>query len=201
MPTDLLVAGTLKRVLDVRDFLKLALDPTRLAVIGRAAEGPVDAAGLAYNLGVPVKKVQQAVARLRGAGLLTETFELDRSALRRLAADLPKPAPPDDAVIGTGTWSVEEAEILGRFFSGRRLETIPGSRSKRLIVLDRLAQEFEPGLRYDEREVNFTLQLWHPDYASLRRYLVDEGFLTRADGVYWRTGGRYAGDGIPAEGG
>jgi hypothetical protein len=24
----------------------------------------------------------------------------------------------------------------------------------------------------------------------LRRYLVDEGFLTRADGVYWRTGGR-----------
>lgn len=79
----------------------------------------------------------------------------------------------------------------GRFFSGRRLTSIPGARSKRLIVLERLAQEFEPGLRYSEPEVNFTLQLWHADYASLRRYLVDEAFLTRAEGVYWRTGGRY----------
>jgi hypothetical protein len=34
------------------------------------------------------------------------------------------------------------------------------------------------------------LQMYHPDHAALRRHLVDEGFLTRADGVYWRTGGR-----------
>ena len=45
-------------------------------------------------------------------------------------------------------------------------------------------------MRYPEREVNFTLQLWYPDYAALRRYLVDAGFLARADGVYWRIGGR-----------
>ena len=32
------------------------------------------------------------------------------------------------------------------------------------------------------------------DYAALRRYLVDEGMLSRADGVYWRTGGRYEDD-------
>jgi len=29
----------------------------------------------------------------------------------------------------------------------------------------------------------------HPDHAALRRYLVDEGFLERAGGIYWRTGG------------
>ena len=56
----------------------------------------------------------------------------------------------------------------------------------------RLAQEFEPGLRYQEVDVNFTLQLFNPDYTALRRYLVDEGFLTRSEGVYWRSGGRYA---------
>ncbi len=59
------------------------------------------------------------------------------------------------------------------------------------MVLERLAQEFQPGIRYPERQVNFMLQLFHPDYAALRRYLVDEGFLTRAEGMYWRTGGRY----------
>ncbi len=40
-------------------------------------------------------------------------------------------------------------------------------------------------------EVNFTLQLFYADYATLRRYLVDEEFMTRADGVYWRSGGRF----------
>ncbi len=53
-------------------------------------------------------------------------------------------------------------------------------------------QEFEPGLRYQERDVNFTLQLFYEDYTSLRRYMVEEGIMTRAEGVYWRTGGRYA---------
>jgi hypothetical protein len=59
-----------------------------------------------------------------------------------------------------------------------------------LVVLERLAHEFEVGLRYSEMEVNSILQTFHPDYAALRRYLVDEGFLSRADGSYWRTGGR-----------
>ena len=47
----------------------------------------------------------------------------------------------------------------------------------------------EPGVRYPEREVNALLAVWHPDVAALRRYLVDEGLLTREAGVYWRSGG------------
>jgi hypothetical protein len=37
--------------------------------------------------------------------------------------------------------------------------------------------------------VNLTLGKRHPDTAMLRRYLVDEGLLDRADGEYWRSGG------------
>ena len=33
------------------------------------------------------------------------------------------------------------------------------------------------------------LQRFHPDHAALRRYLVDDQFLTREDGRYWRSGG------------
>ena len=44
-------------------------------------------------------------------------------------------------------------------------------------------------LRYPEREVNALLAVWHPDTAALRRYLVDEGLLSRDAGVYWRSGG------------
>ena len=56
-------------------------------------------------------------------------------------------------------------------------------------MLDHLVRVFEAGVRYPEREVNALLAVWHPDVAALRRYLVDEGLLTREAGVYWRTGG------------
>ncbi len=88
--------------------------------------------------------------------------------------------------------------MLGRFFSGRRVTSLPSNRSERLLVLERLALEYEAGVRYQEREVNFSLQMFYPDYATLRRYLVDEGLLTRADGVYWRTGGWVSGPDEPA---
>ena len=81
------------------------------------------------------------------------------------------------------------ADVVGRFIKNGRLEIMPSKRSKLLPVLDHLAQEFEPGRTYAEPEVNEVLGGYHDDFAALRRYLVDEGFLTREGGVYWRTGG------------
>lgn len=102
--------------------------------------------------------------------------------------------PQEHPDLGTpleGSWTENEARILGRFFSGGRLVEIPSSVRKRRLVLERIAQEFEPGERYAERDINFKIQLIHGDYAAIRRYLVEEGFMDRADGTYWRTGGRY----------
>ncbi|MFT3871224.1 MAG: DUF2087 domain-containing protein [Nocardioides sp.] len=72
------------------------------------------------------------------------------------------------------------------------LHTIPRKHTKRLAVLDHVAQSFEPGRTYPEQEVTTILVRFHPDHAALRRYLVDEGFLTREGGVYWRSGGTYS---------
>ena len=66
---------------------------------------------------------------------------------------------------------------------------MPAARSKRLVVLDHVARTFEPGVRYPERDVNAMLGAFFDDYAALRRYLVDEGFLARDAGTYWRIGG------------
>ncbi len=170
-----------------QDYLRLALDPIRLAALGRAAEGPVDMDDLARSLGVAPKKVQEAVGALAGAGLLDDELRLDRHTLRTVAEGL---ASFEPAAVPAGEWTADELDVLGRFFVGTRLKEIPTAAGKRRVVLERLAQEFEPGVRYDERDVNLTLQVFHPDYAALRRYLVDAELLTRADGVYWRSGGR-----------
>jgi len=53
-----------------------------------------------------------------------------------------------------------------------------------------VAQAFEPGRRYPESVVDEILKAVFDDHCTLRRYLVDEAFLSRtADGVYWRAGG------------
>jgi hypothetical protein len=70
-----------------------------------------------------------------------------------------------------------------------RLDRIPSARAKRLVVLDHVVRVFEPGVRYAERDVNTMLAAFHPDYAALRRYLVDEMLLAREQGTYWRIGG------------
>ncbi len=89
------------------------------------------------------------------------------------------------------TEALRHRDAVLRAFVGPdgRLHTIPSRRAKRLVVLDHLAQAFEPGERYGEAEVNRRLRAWHDDVAALRRYLVEEGLLTREASVYWRSGG------------
>lgn len=79
--------------------------------------------------------------------------------------------------------------VLRTFVKDGRLLSIPTKHSKRMVVLDFLAQLFEPGHRYSESMVNLMLGQYHPDTAALRRYLVDAGFLDRQSGEYWRSGG------------
>jgi hypothetical protein len=92
--------------------------------------------------------------------------------------------------------SPTEQRLLERFFHDGRLVLMPTRRSKRLVVLDQVAQLFELGRTYPEQEVNALLVRIHPDVAALRRYLVDEQFLTREGGVYWRSGGSVDLDGL-----
>lgn len=70
-----------------------------------------------------------------------------------------------------------------------RITALPAKRSKRIMLLDHVAQLFEIGVRYSEPEVNHLLRALFDDYVALRRYLVDEGFLSRDHGEYWRSGG------------
>jgi hypothetical protein len=95
-------------------------------------------------------------------------------------------------LVTRATWQPrpDDAETLRRFFGkDGRLLTIPSKHVKKLVVLNQLAQAFEPGKVYPEREVNEVLGRFHEDVAALRRYLFEEGFMMREGGYYWRDGG------------
>jgi hypothetical protein len=180
---------------EARDLLALLAEPDRLKALAAVALGAETLAEVAERAGLEPRVAAKALNRLVAGGLIdgdagrrygVRTDAL-RAAARRAAADRQEEA----AEAGS--------EVVGRFLRGGRLVAIPAARGKRLAVLDHLARLFEPGRRYPEREVNEILGAVHPDYAMLRRYLVDDGFLDRADErapsggrsvkVYWRTGG------------
>jgi hypothetical protein len=72
------------------------------------------------------------------------------------------------------------------FFRDGRLTGLPRRRALLQAACAELADRFAAGRRYDEQEVNVILGGDVPDHATLRRLLVDEGFLRRERGVYWR---------------
>jgi hypothetical protein len=172
--------------------LRALADPTRLSVAGLLARGPATAAGVAKELGLRTDAVQRHLTRLARVGIVAveadrRTYRLQAKGLRAAAAAA---GPARDPGLALGAADHEEESVLRQYFRAGRLVEVPVKRSKRLVVLQRLAMEFELGVHYPERQVNEMLRRFHPDAATLRRYLVDEEFLSRGRGEYWRTGGR-----------
>ena len=76
------------------------------------------------------------------------------------------------------------------FIRAGRITAIPSKRTRRRLLLNEVAQAFEPGRRYPEAAVDEILKQVFDDHCALRRYLIDEQFMSRtAAGVYWRAGG------------
>ncbi len=79
---------------------------------------------------------------------------------------------------------------LRAFIRDGRITAVPARRARRLMLLDQVAQAFEPGRKYPEAVVDEILKTIFDDHCTLRRYLVDEEFMSRnAAGLYWRAGG------------
>ena len=174
------------------EILRALADPERLAIAGLLARSRESAASLAEALELPVTRVRKHLNRLTATGVARleedrRSYRLDAETLRWAAEQV---GPPREAGLALGAANEDEETVLTTFFRAGRLTEIPVKESKRRIVLERIALEFEPGRRYEEAEVNVIVGAFFNDYAAIRRYLVDEGFLDRDHGVYWRAGGR-----------
>ena len=73
---------------------------------------------------------------------------------------------------------------LETFMPGGKLVAFPHKQEQILAILNEVATKFEPEKKYQEREVNVILEEVNEDYCSVRRWLVDYGYLSRSAGVY-----------------
>jgi hypothetical protein len=176
---------------DAGTIVGLLADDERRRVFAALVLGAGTVAEVRAATGLSARVIGAALSRLvegelvvRGDDgthvLLAEAFRAAAIAVSASARVEPDP---------TGDAPEDAARVLRSFFRGGKLVQVPTQHAKKLVVLDRLSQEFDIGVRYSERQVNTLLRRFNDDTAALRRYLVDEGFLDRERGEYWRSGG------------
>ncbi len=189
------------RLVTLAATLRTLADPARLRILGALAEGTMTGTELAERLGLTAPTISHHMAKLVAAGVVSVTpdaqrrrYALDAWALRDLgrdgssvgarAGDVSARATSQADASPEAAAERERTKVLRDFFDGSRLRSIPAGRRKRVIVLRHLLERFAPGRDYPEREVNDLLREAHEDVATLRRELVDYGYMTREAGVY-----------------
>ncbi|MCL2375831.1 MAG: DUF2087 domain-containing protein [Defluviitaleaceae bacterium] len=84
----------------------------------------------------------------------------------------------------------EKKEVLARYFGpdGQVLiKRFPAREKKKIIVMQKIMDDFEAGVDYSEKEVNEIIKRYFDDFESVRRALIQYGFMDRTkDGTrYW----------------
>ncbi|OJV66822.1 MAG: hypothetical protein BGO41_05240 [Clostridiales bacterium 38-18] len=77
----------------------------------------------------------------------------------------------------------EKERILKSAFeslSPLKLKVFSSKEKKKLVVLTKIAESFELDQDYDELEINQQLKSIYSDFATIRRYLIEYGFMERS---------------------
>ena len=76
----------------------------------------------------------------------------------------------------------EKQHIIETFFSSTHplvLKSFSPNEKKKVVILGKIAEQFEYGKKYSECEVNKILKPIYDDYMTIRRYLIMYGFMER----------------------
>ena len=172
-------------------FFKALANKSRLKIVGILANRECSVSDLADLLDLRESTVSHHLAMLRELGLVrlqaegnTHIYWLNQEALIQMNKDLFSTESLSTLVQGVDEQSWED-KVLSTFVIDDRLTQIPARFKKRQVILRWLADKFEFDRRYTEREVNEIIQRHHPDYASLRRYMIESKLMQREKGIYW----------------
>jgi hypothetical protein len=175
------------------DFFKTLVDPNRLRMAAILLDERLTLEEIAARLRLRPADVPRHLAQLEKLGALVregDRYRLDAKALEKLSRTVLAGRRPAVAAHSNDAEADPfDREVVKNYsLPDGRLKEIPLQEKKLKAILNHVVVVFEPGVRYSEKEVNLALERFHPDFASLRRYLVDRQMIARErDGtVYWR---------------
>ncbi len=190
---------------DLLILLKTLADEQRLTMLGLMSQRECTVTEMAGLLELSEPTISHHVSKMHSAGLLrlrmagNQRFyrinEIRLAKFKSYAANIeaiptePETKAADHAWIDALDWDDADKKVLRDYTKNERLTQFPTKDKKLLVILRWLSTKFEPGMRYNEKEINTILTQFHEDYAVLRRSLIDFGFMRRerGGGNYWLT--------------
>lgn len=175
------------------EFFKCLADANRLKLIGLLANKAQSVEQLASILNLSASTVSHHLSYLAHTGLVAARAEgyysmyfLQTDALenmaRRLLDKKTLPALAEDLDL-----DAYDRKVIKDFSKPNgMLKTFPAQKKKMDAILRFVVKDFEPNVRYSEKQVNEILSKYHDDYATIRRGLIDEHLMARQNGEYWR---------------
>jgi hypothetical protein len=93
----------------------------------------------------------------------------------------------DDRYVTTKEESDKILTTVFESLSPLKLKLFSAKEKKKIVTLRKIAQQFETGKVYTEKELNRILKDIYDDYPTLRRYLIEYGFMERSTDCmqYW----------------
>jgi len=176
--------------LEARAYLFKALGHSvRLLILNLVRIKPRHGEELAAILRLNPATISHHLTKLTDAGLLNAkkdqyyiTYTLNTNPLGMLLSDLVHlPQPEFSSGVEQDAY---RSKVLKTFFRHGRLVQFPAQLKKRVVVLEKIAESFEPEREYTEREVNHILLDFNDDVASLRRGLIEHKLMSRSKGIY-----------------
>ncbi len=173
-------------------FFKALADETRLKIVGLLAHQPRSVDELAASLELSAPTVSHHLGRLQEIGLVQaqaqqyySVYSLQTDVLQAMARQVLSTEKLAEVAEGVDEDAFGK-KVLKDYLEHGKLKTIPSQLKKRQVILRWLADKFEPGKEYPEKEVNTIIKQVHEDFATLRRELVDGKYMMRKNGFYWR---------------
>jgi len=190
---------------DILALLKTLADEQRLTMVGLMSHQERTVSEMAELLRLTEPTISHHVSKLHNAGLLNLRMAGNQRFYRvnplrmtqfqnyvKRIDELPatfEVDEADEAWIDALDWPAEDKKVLRDYTVNGRLTQMPTKEKKWIVVLRWLSTKFEHGMRYTEKQVNAILSPIHEDYATMRRFLVEYGFMRRerGGGDYWLT--------------
>ncbi|WP_017815015.1 DUF2087 domain-containing protein [Paenibacillus shenyangensis] len=176
-------------------YHKALADPTRIKMLILLAEGELNGQALAEKLHVTPATITHHATKLREASLINERrdkntiyFSLDNYFIKNnaLAAVrlIYRTVEGGQPIMDDNQKNMAASIIRNFIGKDGRLKSIPAQLKKKLIVLEHLVSQLEPGRKYEEKEINEFIKSFHEDFATIRREFIMHQFMSREDQVY-----------------
>ena len=170
------------------EILKCIADASRLAILNILYEGDSYTELIASKLELTPATVCYHLKKMESCGIVKSSrtqfymiYSLNKEMFNKSMAE----------ILFTGDKTKDREisyreEIINRFIVDGRLISIPSQKKKLEIVISYIAEQFELGKEYTEREVNRMLVDYHDDFCTIRRDLIGFGFMERNQIIYKR---------------